>query len=436
MLKKWGAIVFYFFYFYDELYYIPDIQQAFKNVCLDKMLTDGYFDMNAYISGRLKKDSIYANLAAAKSKYARLYKSSYPKKENAANIWRSKIGDSVGNETGDNAITLSYEESVAIVNWVYRAMSTAKEREEFTKELFSRIKELHGVSNTIYFSNGIAYNSKFVDVYFISSVSDMTALLSGLKLGNNTLFYRGHSDPNYTLQPSIMRTAKLHESESKIYNELIIECPADFENCHSHLEKLVKMQHYGLPTRLLDVTRNPLVALFFACENHTETYGELVLISADINAVKYPQSDTVSILASLPAFSYEKQQIFLKLAMGNATNDVFNEKISRLIQEIRLEKPAFQAEIRKEDLLDSCVIYALKNNSRIVKQDGAFILCGLNAEKGALENYRYRENGKKIVVIVDKKKEILKQLENLSINRASLFPEVECVAEYLTKKYS
>ena len=43
-----GAIAF-FFYYYDELYYIDDVQQAFKNVCLNKMLSDGYFDMSIYI---------------------------------------------------------------------------------------------------------------------------------------------------------------------------------------------------------------------------------------------------------------------------------------------------------------------------------------------------------------------------------------------------
>lgn len=70
-----------------------------------------------------------------------------------------------------------------------------------------------------------------------------------------------------------------------------------------------------------------------------------------------------------------------------------------------------------------------------MKQDGAFILCGLDNQNGFLEKFRYRQDGKKVVILISKKKKILEQLEAFSINRASLFPEIECVSEYLKNKY-
>ena len=51
----------------------------------------------------------------------------------------------------------------------------------------------------------------------------------------------------------------LHEND--MYNELRMDCANDFTNCRTHLDYLVEMQHYGLPTRLLDVTKNPLGCL-------------------------------------------------------------------------------------------------------------------------------------------------------------------------------
>ena len=379
---------------------------------------------------------MYASLKTHKSKYAVLYQGPYPKLDTAREVWRKKI-EEPSYKDDRYPPELTFEESSAIVNWVYRMLKNAKEKVDFTEELLGQIRDLAGIINEPHYSKGVVYNAKKVEVHFLSSVSSVSNFISSVKKRTDTLFFRGHANANYTLCPSIMRTTRLQQSESELYHELLINCPDDFEKCGTHLEKLVKMQHYGLPTRLLDITRNLLVALYFACESNLETYGELVLISAEDQAIKYPQSDTVSILASLPVFSYQKQEKFLNWAIDSTiSNRQFNVKAKRLIHEIRLEKPAFQAEVNKNDILSNYIVYALKNNSRIVKQDGAFILCGLFAGYGSLEKFRYRKHGKKVIVLLEKKKHILEQLENFSINRASLFPEIECVAEYLKIKYS
>ena len=425
-----------FFFFFNELYTIADIKIAFKNICLRKMLSDGYFDMSTYIYGKLSKEELYAKLIGKKSKYAKLYQIDYPKEIEAYDVWMTNFGsneDVVCNSDYNS----DYEESIAIVNWVYSLLENDKSRELFTKELFRHEKSLDGIMNDVSIKNGVVYNKETVDLNIFSDITRISSFISSLEREGQILVYRGHSNANYILQPSIMRNANLEKNESSLYHELLINCPNDFINCNTHLEKLVHMQHYGLPTRLLDVTRNLLVAIYFACEKAFESYGEVVLVQIEYDNIKYPQSDVVSILASLPALSSEKREEIYNLACDDKIGDErFNDEAKILLHEIRIEKPSFQPEIKKKDVLNSYFVYALKNNNRIIKQDGAFIICGLLGEQNTLEKFRYKNGNKKVVILVDKKEEILKELEQYSINKSTLFPEIESVAKYLQKKYS
>ena len=101
----------------------------------------------------------------------------------------------------------------------------------------------------------------------ISSVSEfIQKIVQRDKEAGTETFYRGHANKDWELLPSIFRTPNGVEKEHLLFRDMVAHEPQSFSECKSALDYLVQMQHYGLPTRLLDMTTNPLVALYFACQ--------------------------------------------------------------------------------------------------------------------------------------------------------------------------
>lgn len=98
---------------------------------------------------------------------------------------------------------------------------------------------------------------------------------------NEILLFRGQSDINYELVPSIGRGRRfpcditIFNEERNLISTAQYKLPDVFRGDLQPIELLALLQHYGIPTRLLDVTENALVALYFACASKTETDGEV-----------------------------------------------------------------------------------------------------------------------------------------------------------------
>lgn len=63
----------------------------------------------------------------------------------------------------------------------------------------------------------------------------------------------------------------------------------------SKLAWLSAMQHYGVPTRLLDFTQSPYIALYFALESHNPSaHGDMAVYAMDCSALMKCSVDEIS----------------------------------------------------------------------------------------------------------------------------------------------
>jgi len=281
----------------------------------------------------------------------------------------------------------------------------------------------------------IIYNKNKILIHRIDSVERYIRKLLKIRPSNSeTLYFRGHADMKWKLIPSIYREQWI-KKEDILFREIIIRHPNSFRDQRSTFEKLTKMQHYDLPTRLLDVTTNPLVALYFACLGSEDTVGEVHLFKVKNEEIKYYDSDTVSVISNISRRNYE-------LILEHLPKDVegFNEsdEVKKLVHEIKEEKPYFKAEIVPKDLQKTVFVKPKLDNERIIRQSGAFILFGINEDKykpSTLTNIYKPQKIHKFIVPDSAKKIIKKELELVGITHSSLFPELEKTSVQLKEQY-
>ena len=138
----------------------------------------------------------------------------------------------------------------------------------------------------------------------------------------------------------------------------------------------------------------------------------------------------------------EIYEMSLATIKEESNTECFNRstEISKLLHDVRKDKPEFRPIINKKDLERVICVKPKLNNKRIIRQQGCFLLFGINEAKTSQAKLnedwiKKDQNNEKFIIPASSKKHILNELKIFGISQNSLFPELESQAKEILEKY-
>lgn len=229
--------------------------------------------------------------------------------------------------------------------------------------------------------------------------------VKGLSLEHGNSYYRGQACLCWELKPSVLREppyldehSLLSKAELRLWNEVA--------SLETYLEKMILFQHYGLCTRLLDVTFNPLIALYMACCEE-ETCDGVVYCGYHTEC----KNSNIAELTAKYVFKNEIQRTVVGFLRFTESEGV---KINNFTQPLFIFPPI--------------------NNPRIEAQNGAFIMAPLFekvSDDGTAQSFRkgldvsdFFDN-RRVVIHGNIKADILHELSVLGIDSGTIYKGTE-----------
>ncbi|MDY6325992.1 MAG: FRG domain-containing protein [Bacteroidales bacterium] len=250
----------------------------------------------------------------------------------------------------------------------------------------------------------------------------------GLDFYQHFLFFRGQADKDWELTPSVFRNTY---NEFDLLKDAYRHAWKYLQDCSTDLEKMIVLQHYGLHTRLLDLTSNPLIALYFACVGEQGKDGKVFCFCASGNEnIRIPEIIAKAVAKGinesndLDSFLKKEYKNFVIKDDENIVNQDDFEK-----WENQFFKPQF--------------FLSPYNNNRITAQRGAFIIAPLNLlndEKYPIFNSEQIEgmtgwHYNVAIIESTSKKAILEELALLGVDESTVFPDIEHLLRFLNNAH-
>jgi FRG domain-containing protein len=234
----------------------------------------------------------------------------------------------------------------------------------------------------------------------------------GALLSTTHPWFRGQGDISWPLLPRLYRLSENPEYEREMYRDFRLRATAFLRLVPSHdLEWLFVMQHYGIPTRLLDWTESHLSALYFAVLDFQSAKDGAVWV--------------------LDPWSLNKLSLGWQ-SVPPSTEEVFADYVLKLneggvvVRKVKASKPV--------------AVRPARSTERIVAQRGTFTIHGRST--ASLDNIA--KVGKKsaklrlacIPIDGNSKTNLLKELFLAGISHSVIFPDLEGLSKEIHFRYS
>lgn len=240
-------------------------------------------------------------------------------------------------------------------------------------------------------------------LYPDKKIESLADLIKNLKKDSESItapiWFRGQSQQSYKLVPSYFRHTDPPSERTLIktfkQNASLLVNNVSYDD----FAWLFIMQHHGVPTRLLDWSESPFVALYFACCSKPNDDGYLWMllpVSLNVNASIRPDEP------------FDIPSIHDDALLNYSPVRYYQEKTSSMLPVATI---------------------CQRNTERMQAQLGTFVL--YHRDKQAIEEIGDKKHVWRYKISKDSKTELIKELQVVGFNKFHLFPELSSIGEMI-----